>query len=291
MNLFGNDQALAERKARKSDEREYKLQERRNYMGIVSPLADRPIPPSDTKWRPPLHMKVEKKLNEFSQGVNNVATRIYDSIMPKKKVETQSEMPRMPQAVTPTQTPSPTPIPNTAERIEPYPVGPGTPDRNQLYSKLQAMEKVIQPEVYDAIMKNIPDDYKRRLALSTVYQESTGGLSPFGDHDKAGNPRSFGPAHMQPGNAPPVPGGRKPTREEALDPEYTAKFLNDFMNYNELGMQDHGLMRRWNYNSGYQGDLGLKDEKGNPMVNGGPRYDEDIPRAATMSAFIRGKKK
>jgi hypothetical protein len=198
--------------------------------------------------------------------------------------------------VSPTPTASPTPtkkpiIPEVLgasnDRVEPYPVGPGTPPRSELYPRLQTENQNITPELYDATMKNISDDYKRRLALALFSQESSGGKSLYGDFDENNNPRAFGPAHIQPGNAPPVPGYFQPTKEQAMDPNWVTKYLNDYMNYNELQTPKEGLMRRWNYNSGYQGDLKLVDKKGNKLVNSGPRYDVDIPRAATMSAFIK----
>lgn len=169
----------------------------------------------------------------------------------------------------PINTPMPTRIPQGTQRIDPYPTGPSTPNRKELYPKLQTKEAVIQPSVFDAIMKNIQDDYKRRIAMATAFQESSGGLSPVGD-----NGRSFGPFHMMPGNTPPVPGKRNVTEEQARDPEFASQFLNDFMNYNELGVSPEKIMRRWNFNSGY--------------TNKGPKYDVDIPRFATMAAFLRG---
>jgi hypothetical protein len=193
---------------------------------------------------------------------------------------TGKQQPIIKPTITPTNTPSPTITPtptaippvSSYKRIEPYPIGPETPDRSKLYPKLQTKETYIQPEVFDAIMKHVKGDLKQRLALATVYQESTGGLNPIGD-----NGQSFGPAHIQPGNAPPIPGWRQPTKAEAMDPEYTAKYLNAFMDYNELNLPPEKVMRRWNFNSGY--------------LNKGPKYDEDIPRFATMSALIRSDKR
>lgn len=194
------------------------------------------------------------------------------------RVDFQKEEPLSPfgKFSMPSPTPSPTPMPQpfpiptsaSVDRIDPYPVGPETPKWSELYPKLQIKEAVIQPSVFDAITKYVKGDLKKRLALATVYQESTGGLNLIGDDGK-----SFGPAHIQPGNAPSVPGFKQPTKEEAMDPEWTAKYLNAFMDYNELGVTPEKVMRRWNFNSGY--------------TNKGPKYDIDIPRFATMSAFIR----
>lgn len=187
----------------------------------------------------------------------------------------------------PTMMPSPTQIPTSPNRIDPYPTNDSTPDRNLLYPKLRTKEAVIQPAVFDSIMKFIKDDYQRRLAMSLAYQESTGGLSPVGDEGK-----SFGPYHIMPGNAPysEYNWSNNITKDQAMDPEYATRFLLGVMN-NQLkaGKKPHEQVLRWNANSGYQKDKGLVDKNGVPYTqNLGPRYDEDIPRFATMAAFLRG---
>ena len=187
------------------------------------------------------------------------------------RAETKEPLAPMQASPTPTPTPTATPTPSLfapINRIDPFPVGPETPKWSELYSKLQKKEAVIQPSIFDAIIKHVKGNLKQRLAFATVFQESTGGLNLIGDEGK-----SFGPAHIQPGNAPPVPGFKQPTKEEAMDPEWTAKYLNAFMDYNELGVAPERVMRRWNFKSGYE--------------NKGPKYDVDIPRFATMSAFVR----
>ena len=191
---------------------------------------------------------------------------------------------------TPTATPTPTRIPMTTQRVEPYPIGPGTPNRNELYPKLRAREAVIQPKTFDAIIKGPGTDYDKRMKLALAYQESTGGLKPEGDKDEYGVPQSFGDYHIQPMNAPPVEGYDKPTEAQARDSEWASKYLSDFLDYNELGVTPERRMLRWNSNSGYQKDKKLRRKDGTLYEkNEGPRYDVDIPRAATMSAFIRGK--
>jgi hypothetical protein len=170
-----------------------------------------------------------------------------------------------------TPTGAPMPSPTQVQRIEPYPVNAGTPERTSMYPKLQAKEATIQPQLFDAIMSKIQDDYQRRLALALAFQESSGGVSTTGD-----NGRSFGPYHIMPGNAPTVPGYGQPTKEQAMDTDWSTQFVNDFMaNRTKKGISPEELMLRWNANSGY--------------TNSGPKYDEDIPRFATMAAFIRGK--
>lgn len=159
------------------------------------------------------------------------------------------------------------------------PIQPVTPGIEQYQS-----DYPMNPELYDAVMRaDIPVDdpneqvggmnvvdYIRRLVMNQGARESSGGTNLYGDTHLA-NP-SYGPYHIR-------AEWRTPhiSKEDAMDFDKATKYIIDeILRNKKAGKNYDQWLKSWNENSGYRG-------------NPGPKYDVDIPRQATASAFKRGK--
>jgi len=180
------------------------------------------------------------------------------------------------------------------------PIEPATPGIEQYRKDMN-----INPELFDAIMRaEIPVDpneqvggmnaqeYIRRLVMNLAARESSGGRNLYGDHTVIGykdeekkqpiydynDPNSFGAYHINKLYRGDVPGQSNPISiEDSMDfDKATAYVIKEIMrNKEKKGQSYDQLIKSWNSKSGY--------------VNNGPKYDVDMPRMATASAFLRGQ--
>jgi len=150
-------------------------------------------------------------------------------------------------------------------------IEPQTPGM-EVYRKDMEMN----PDLFDVIMNaQIPgdpdeqvggmraEDYIRRMVMNLAARESSGGKNLSGDSGNA-----FGPYHINQLYRKDI------TPDEAMDFEKATEYVLKEINRNRKSGKNYDQwLRSWNSKSGY--------------VNDAPRYDVEMPRMATSSAFTR----